>query len=339
MERLTETLPLLLAPFAACLAITALHSYMGLHVIKRGVIFVDLALAQCAALGAAVALFLTPFIGHDLHHHHHEAEAQVISEARLADKLLLEDEETTESSAALVDDAPHDHAPLADHAHKEDARWFRYGMSLLFALLGAVLLSFGRLRDERIPHEAIIGIIFVVCASLSVLILSKAPHGHEKMEAMLVGSILFVRWPEVAVMALLYLALGVFHLLFRRPFIQISEDLAAAERAGRRVRLWDCLFYGSFALLVTQSVSVAGVFVVFSYLIIPPACASLVGNRFGSQLVIAWIVSIIITVVGLAVSALGDMPTGSSLVSCFGATLVLFILVRKLRPIGREGAA
>jgi zinc/manganese transport system permease protein len=203
-------------------------------------------------------------------------------------------------------------------------------MSLAFALLGAFLLAFARLRDERIPHEAIIGIIFVVCAALSVLILSKAPHGHEKMEAMLVGSILFVRWPEVAVMLVLYAVLGVVHVTLRRPFIEISKDVAAAERAGMQVRLWDCLFYGTFALMVTQSVGMAGVLVVFSYLIIPAACATLFVDGFGRQLLVAWIVAVVITVLGLILSAVADMPTGASLVSCFGLVLVAGVIAKNL---------
>ena len=321
MERLFEALPFLAAPFAACLVIASLHCYMGLHVIKRGVIFVDLALAQAAALGAAVALLIAPFVCPEPHHHHGGPDVAIVTEAGLAEQLGLEDDETAAEFAMDAEDVvtgSHEHA-----THEHEHKWLAYGMSLLFALLGAVLLSFGRLKDERIPHEAVIGIIFVVCAALSVLILSKAPHGHEKMEAMLVGSILFVNWRQVAVMLLLYLILGVFHFAVRRRFLEVSQSVAAAERAGMRVRLWDCLFYGSFALMVTQSVSIAGVFVVFSYLIIPGACASLFADRFGSRLAFAWAVATLTTVFGLALSAIADMPTGSSLVSCFGAVLVL----------------
>ena len=332
MEQLFEALPILAAPFGACLVIASLHCYMGLHVIKRGVIFVDLALAQAAALGAAVALFIAPLVCSEPHHHHGESSTALVTEARLAEQLNLEDGTAQAESAPHADGiaaGAHEHA---GHEHKHEHAWLTYGMSLLFSLLGAVLLSFGRLKDERIPHEAIIGIIFVVCAALSVLILSKAPHGHEKMEAMLVGSILFVSWRQVAVMLLLYLALGVVHFALRRHFLEISKSVAAAEKTGKRVRLWDCLFYGSFALMVTQSVGIAGVLVVFSYLIIPGACASLFAKRFGFRLGMAWVVAVVTTVFGLALSAVGDMPTGSSLVSCFGAVLVLFAIARALLP-------
>ncbi len=338
MEQLLETLPFLAAPFAACLVIAGLHCYMGLHVIKRGVIFVDLALAQSAALGAAVALLLSPYVGTEPHHHHHhESTTGVLSEADLAEQLDLENSSGTPGSAPDVADA--DASGHREEAHEQEHKWFGWAMSLLFALLGAVLLAFGRLRDERIPHEAIIGIIFVVCAALSVLILSKAPHGHEKMEAMLVGSILFVRWPDVASMLVLYAVLGVFHIALRKPFVEITKDVAAADRAGKRVRLWDCLFYGSFALMVTQSVNMAGVLVVFSYLIIPAACAALFATGFGRQLIAAWVVAVVVTVAGLVLSAAGDMPTGASLVSCFGAALVVCVVVRNVMRKTNRGAA
>ena len=327
MEVLIDTLPLLLAPFTACLAITALHGYVGLHVIKRGVIFVDLALAQCAALGAAVALLVAPLIWTEPPHDHAQQNGGVAAESRLAEQFERGDEDLF--GALEETGQAHVGFPKVPRAHREHET-LTYALSLVFALLGAVLLSFARLRDERIPHEAIIGIIFVVGASLSVLILSKAPHGHEKMEAMLVGSILFVRWSELAVMLPLYLALGVFHILLRKPFIEISKDVSAAERSGRRVRLWDCLFYGSFAVLVTHSVSIAGVFVVFSYLIIPPACGALLADGFRSQVVVAWVLGVMTTIAGLVVSAVGDMPTGSSLVSCFGAVLVLVFLIQPI---------
>ena len=336
MERLLEALPFLVIPFAACLVIAGLHCYMGLHVLKRGVIFVDLALAQSAALGTAVALLAAPLVCDDTHHHH-ESSTVTTTEAQLVELLEAEDADGVAETVPVIEGTgDRDHE---ESAHGHEHKWFTQAMSLAFALLGALLLAFARLRDERIPHEAIIGIIFVVCAALSVLILSKAPHGHEKMEAMLVGSILFVRWSEVAVMLVVYALLGAAHVALRRPFIEISKDVAAAERAGMRVRLWDCLFYGTFALMVTQSVSMAGVLVVFSYLIIPAACAMLFADGFGRQLLVAWVVAAVITVAGLILSAIGDMPTGASLVSCFGVVLVVGVITRNLFGKAREGVA
>ena len=172
---------------------------------------------------------------------------------------------------------------------------------------------------------------------MTVLILSKGPHGHEKMEAMLVGNILFVRWEEVYVAAGLYLVLGIVHVLCRRPMLAISRNLAAAEGAGVRVKMWDCLFYATFAVMVIKSVAIGGVLVVFSFLIIPAACAALFAERFGPRLLVAWLVAGIATVAGLCFSAVLDMPTGSSLVSMFGAVLLVSVVVRRLvRGLSRE---
>src|SRR5262249_20244650 len=137
----------------------------------------------------------------------------------------------------------------------------------IFALGGAILLAFGRVPGDRVPHEAIIGIVYVVASAATVLLLSKSPHGHEEMEQMLTGKLLFVDRQEVLVTGAMYAGLGLLHLLFFRPFFAISTDAAAAEARGVHVRLWDCLFYAMFALMVTRSVAVGGVLVVFSFLI------------------------------------------------------------------------
>jgi len=327
---MNQLIDVLIVPFLTCLVIAALHCYMGLHVIRRGVIFVDLALAQCAALGAAVALALTPIIWADEHSGHGhgsgvEPAAEFLTVDALADELALEEEDL------VLDPTETEGESTGSVAHEEEHARFAYFMSLAFSLLGAMVLSFARFRDDRVPHEAIIGIIFVVSAALSVLILSKAPHGHDKMESMLVGSILFVNWPQLYDMLGLYLVLGALHLLFRRRFITISAGVAEAERAGLNVKLWDCVFFATFALMVTQSVGIAGVFVVFSYLIIPAACGAILGNSFRSQLLISWLVALLTTVFGLAFSALADMPTGSSLVSSFGLALLVCTVIHALR--------
>ena len=103
MERLIEAFPLLVLPFAACVVIASLHCYLGLHVIKRGVIFVDLALAQCAALGAAVALLVGPYIGQPAHRHTVPPNATVVDETHLGEQLELEDD------ALLQEPETHDH--------------------------------------------------------------------------------------------------------------------------------------------------------------------------------------------------------------------------------------
>jgi zinc/manganese transport system permease protein len=290
---------LLAAPFVVCLLIAALHCYMGLHIVRRGVIFVDLALAQLAALGATLALLVVPLIFHEPLHHHEEAPPEYNQPAGQV---------SSEGLAAAL--AQTQHAPAAEpEGGAEDWLIQRtpYALSLLFTLVGAAIFAVARFRDERVPQEAIIGIVFVVSAALAVLVLSRAPHGHEAMESMLVGNILFVGWRDVLTTLLLYAPLGVLHYLVR-----------------------DFLFYASFGLMVTQSVRLAGVLVVFSYLIIPAVCAGLLARGFRARLLIAWAVALVASVVGLFFSAAKDMPTGPSLVATFGAILVTTAVVQPL---------
>ena len=298
-----ELIPILIVPFAACLVIAALHGYMGTHVVKRGLIFVDLALAQMAALGVVVALASEPIL------FNHEA----VNHAYAA---------SPESGG------PHKAAFESHEAEEQHSETLHYVFSIGFTLIGATLFAFCRFRDERIPHEAIIGIVFVVAAALSVLILSRAPHGHERMEAMLIGNILFVTWGDVLWTLALYAGIGVVHIVFRRKFMAITQDIRGAQASGMWVRLWDLLFYATFGLMVTQSVKMGGVLVVFSYLIIPAVCAGMFLSRFVSQMVLTWIIALLASVLGLAFSAYEDLPTGASLVCTFGALLVACAVIR-----------
>lgn len=294
-----DMLAILAAPFAACLVIAALHGYMGLHVVKRGVIFVDLALAQMAALGTVIALLTEPVL---LGHHY----------------------ESPPGHATLSPPPSHQNVDSKSHEITEEhSVKLHYPFSLVFTFIGAAIFAFGRFRDERIPHEAIIGIVFVIAAALSVLILSRAPHGHERMEAMLIGNILFVTWRDVLWTSLIYAVLAAVHLLFRRQFMAITQDIRGAEASGLRVRWWDLLFYATFGVMVVQSVKMAGVLVVFSYLIIPAVCAGMFLNRFAPQMLAAWIIAFLASVLGLALSAYADLPTGASLVCTFGLLLIL----------------
>ncbi len=267
-----EPLRFLAWPFAACLVLTGIHAYLGLHVVERGVIFVDLSLAQIAALGTTIA-FLA---GHDLH-----------------------------SQAA-------------------------YFYSLGFTILGALVFATLRGGSRRIPQEAIIGIVYAVCAALSILIVDRAPEGTEHLKYILVGNLLAVTPNEVVKMAILYSAVGILHWILRRPFLAISTDPAGARAAGLHVRLWDFLFYATFGLVVTSSVVIAGVLLVFSYLIVPSVAAMLLANGVGARLAVGWAVGAVVSVAGIALSYVLDMPTGATVIATFGLVLVVVAAGRSL---------
>ena len=264
---------LLLPAFAAGLVLAGMLSYLGLHVVERGVIFVDLSLAQIAALGATVAALFH----HDIH-----------------------------SRAA-------------------------YFYSLGFTFLGAAVFAFSRVhRKTRIPQEAIIGIAYAVAAAAAILAMSKVSGETEHLKEMLVGNILSVSWAEIAKTAALYVAIGAVHWLLRKKFLLISLDETAAERQGLSIRFWDFLFYVTFGFVVTSSVPIAGVLLVFSYLIVPAVSAMLFTNRIGPRLAIGWSMGAIVTAVAVYLSYAFDLPTGATIVTTLGAALVLLAAVRGL---------
>ncbi len=268
-----EILRFLAAPFAASLILTGIHAYLGVHVVERGVIFVDLSLAQIAALGAAVSLLL-PFAGEDPH-----------------------------------------------------GPWV-YWISLAFTFVGAAIFSTIRVRHARIPQEAIIGICYAVASAAAILAMSKATSESEHLKDMLVGNILAVSWPEVWKTAALYGAVGAFHYVFRKNFLAISIDHARAEAAGLNVKLWDFLFYASFGFVVTSSVSIAGVLLVFCYLIVPSVAAMLYSEHIGRRLAIGWSMGTIVSALGIYLSVKLDLPTGATMVCTFCIVLILMALAR-----------
>jgi zinc/manganese transport system permease protein len=276
-----EVLPFLLAPFVASLILTGIHAYLGVHVVERGVIFVDLALAQIAALGATIAILM----GMD--------------------------------------------------PHAGGAYW----ISLAFTFLGAAIFSLVRMRRVHVPQEAFIGIAYAVASAAAILAMSKATGETEHLKDMLVGNILAVSWPEVGRTALLYGAIGLFHYFFRRNFLLISMNPKAAESQGVSLRLWDFLFYASFGFVVTSSVAIAGVLLVFCYLIVPSVGAMLFADRIGPRLAIGWTMGTLVSALGVYLSVVLDLPTGATIVCTFGGVLLIMFAVHVLIYHGNNSAA
>jgi zinc/manganese transport system permease protein len=261
---MTQFLTFMLAPFLACLILVGIHVYLGIHILARGVIFVDLALAQIAALGAATAILF----GYELESFH------------------------------------------------------AYLFSLLFTFIGALVFSLTRMRHPKIPHEAIIGITYVVAAAAIILIMAKAPHGAEHVQSLLVGSILWVSWFVVAKTAVIYLMVGIIHWILRKKFLLISFNPEQAIEQGISIRWWDFLFYAIFGFVVTSSVSIAGVLLVFTFLIVPTVFAVLFTDNLSSRLVIGWIFGTLVSMIGSVLSYTLDLPTGAAIVCTFGVALL-----------------
>ena len=187
-----------------------------------------------------------------------------------------------------------------------------------------------RSRRAKIPQEAIIGIAYAVASAATILAMSKGTSESEHLKDMLVGNILAVSPGEVLTTALLYAAIGIFHFVFRRQFLLISMDPAKAEAQGLSLRWWDFLFYASFGFVVTRSVSIAGVLLVFCYLIVPSVAAMLYAESIGKRLAIGWTMGTIVSAAGVYLSLVLDLPTGATIVCTFGIALIVMALVRPL---------
>ena len=160
--------------------------------------------------------------------------------------------------------------------------------------------------------------------------MSKASAESEHLKGMLVGNILAVSWAEVRETALLYVIVGVFHYFFRRQFRTISMDHDNAEGRGLNVKFWDFLFYASLGFVVTRSVSIAGVLLVFCYLIVPSVAAMLYARDIGKRLAIGWTMGTVVSALGIYFSVTLDLPTGPTMVCTFGLVLVLMALAKPL---------
>jgi zinc/manganese transport system permease protein len=205
-----------------------------------------------------------------------------------------------------------------------------YWISLGFTFIGAAIFSMVRTRRARIPQEAIIGIAYAVASAAAILAMSKSTSQAEHLKDMLVGNIIAVSWNEVVHTAALYGAIGLFHFVFRHKFLAISMDPDRAEAEGVSIRLWDFLFYASFGFVVTSSVAIAGVLLVFCYLIVPSVAAMLYADRIGARLAIGWTMGTIVSALGVYLSLLLDLPTGATIVCTFGLVLVLMAAVKPL---------
>ena len=262
-----DILQFLWLPFVAGFVLTGIHAYLGVHVVERGVIFVDLSLAQIAALGTTVALLA----GYDVH-----------------------------------------------------SVW-SYVWSLSFTIIGAAIFAFTRVhRQTRVPQEAIIGIVYAVSAAAAILVMSKAAQETEHLKEMLVGNLLAVSWGTVIKTTVLYAIIGLFHFIFRRKFLAITLNTHNGQADQiPNVKWWDFLFYISFGFVVTWSVSIAGVLLVFSYLIVPSVAAMLFSESIGKRLAIGWTMAVLVTAIGILLSFRFDLPTGATIVCTFGLSLLL----------------
>jgi len=267
-------------PIVACVLLPWLLVYLGLHVVQRGIIFIDIAMAQMASLGICLAVLL--------------------------------------------------------HMDLQGPKTFAIGLG--FTLVGAAVFSVTGKRTSQIPQEAVIGISYVVAAAAAVLLLSRAAEGDSEIKNMLVGNILLVTPQEVWKCFALFVAVGLLHFVLRNNFLLVSFDRDGAYANGLRVRWWDFLFYAAFGLVVTIFVRIAGVLLVFSYLIAPAVCGINLADTLGRRLLIGWIIALIGGITGLFLSFWWDLPSGAAIVCMFGVLLIVVSVYAVIRNRVRASA-
>ncbi len=257
-------LPFFQIAVIASLVLAGIHAYLGFHVVRRGVLFVDLALAQMAALGVALS-------------------------------VVLEVE----------------HDPVRS-----------YLLALGMTFIGAALFAWLRGRARSVPLEAFIGIVFATAQAVVILVLEKSPSGPEHLKETLVGSLFTLDPKHLAGIAILYALVSAVHFALRGPFFEITNDPRAARARGRRVFLWDFLFYATFGCVVTVSVQVAGVLLVFGFLVIPAVAGLIATSRTGPALTLGWVFGVLGSVLGLLGSVTWDLPAAPSILVALTALLV-----------------
>lgn len=266
----SEALTFLAAPFAMCLILAGIHCYLGLHVLARGVIFVDLSLAQVAAFGATLAI-------------------------------------------------------LFGFEHHSPATYF---VSLGTTFLAAGLFAMARRHEDQFSQEAVIGIVYALASAAVVLVVDRIAHGAEHIKDILVGQVLWVTWADVTKTTLIYGAVSVVHFSFRRQLIDASFG---RNKGGH----WDFLFYALFGVVITSSVSMAGVLQVFAYLIVPSVVSTLFFSTIRARLVFGWILGFVLSLLGMILSYHWDLPAGAFIVVCFAALPVLLLLLSPVLKLKR----
>jgi zinc/manganese transport system permease protein len=272
MMAFTDAFSFLIYPFAASVAFVLIHAYLGVHVLRRNIVFADLALAQLSALGATVAFALG-------------------------------------------------YAPVSPAG-------FAYAFA--FTVFGAALLTATRALARFVSQEAFVGILYVAATAATVLVVDRSPQGAEHVKKILIGSILTVEAPELIKFAVLYGVIGLLHWFARRPMLAVASEAQPAGRSPLTVSLWDFLFFLSFGVVVTSSVTTAGVLLVFSFLIVPAVIGTMFLRAVPVVLAIAWSAGILASAGGLAGSFVFDLPTGAAMVVAFVVTLALAGLAKAL---------
>jgi len=264
---MSDFITFMAAPALGCMVMSFIFTYFGIHVLKRGIVFIDLSMAQLAALGTTVAFALN----------------------------------------------------LGEHS---------FGTILIsmgFVFIGAAFFTLVRFMAPRISQEAVIGIVYVVAASLAVIVADRSPRAAEHIQHTLNGSILWISWGGVLQLLTAFVILGSFLWVARKPFAKCTDQANSPEPYTQKTGLWDFAFYLTLGLAIVACIQTAGIFLIFTLLIIPAACALQLYDSLGKQLWTGTLMGILVSWVGLSLSFIFDLPTGSTVVSAFGIVFLAIL--------------
>ena len=264
-------LPFMVQALAAAVITGVLLSYLGVHVVGRGIVFVDLALGQISSLGVAFAAFIG-------------------------------------TGLTII--------------------------PLVFTLSGALLMSFLNIRDKRLKQEAIIGIFYAFASALTVLLISKTPHGDSDIQEVLFGNILSTSWQQISQIGITFGIIALVHLVFYKKFFKLTESFENGENHLVGIfNVWNFLFYISIGLVIVFAVKINGVIPVFSYLIIPAVSAIMISKNKTVVIILALIISLLGGFFGLNFSFHYDFPAGSSIVAVLGGIFILSAIYKIIRNL------
>ena len=277
----------LFVPLLASLVLLVITSYFGIHVIRREIIFIDIALAQVAAMGGIIELF--------------------------------------------IENKLHDISKFTISPHFSEL--ISYNFSLLFCLFAAIIFTYLRNPGIRVPIEAFIGIAYAFATTATVIILDKAAGGDIHLHEVMTGTLLWTTWPALIRLTFVISIIGVFHFIFRKHFIELTEIYHDKTQRTKQYRKWDFLFYFTFGIVIIEAIRIGGILTVFAFLIIPASLSALFSKNWGLRILIALCAGILSAFAGLYLSMMLDVSSSPTIIIIMGIILVMGFLSRKLMVI------
>ncbi|OFY66850.1 MAG: hypothetical protein A2Y71_11590 [Bacteroidetes bacterium RBG_13_42_15] len=274
-----DNLLFLAAPITVSILLAGVLSYFGNHILSRGIIFIDIAVAQIAALGTMIGLLLG------------------FAEESLNVQMI----------------------------------------SYLFTVIIIAIFALTKFHKQVIPQEAIIGIIYCIGLGLAMLLAERIPGGSNFISKTITGNLLWVTWDQVLNCLVMFVIIGIIHLIFWKHFILISDTKIGLPYSLWRTRIYELIFYITFSVIIVKTVPVGGVFLVFTLLIAPTAAATLFTQSWKKRFIWSWIIGILGSVFGMYISYTLNISNAPSIVTLLGTVVFLLafgkLAVRKLTKI------